>query len=110
MDFISLNEKIQTKLGYSKSYDVGLREINVLEKKVNLYFLTGLIDSLQVIEIVKGILKIPRNKKFVDDLIKENLAHHSLTDIKEFQDIILNILNGMVVIVIEDVAGAISID
>lgn len=110
MDFKELNEKIQAKIGFGESYDVGLREIKVLDKQVNLYYLTGLIDSLQVIEIVKGILKIPRSEKVVDDLIKENLAHHSLTEVKEFKDIIINILNGMVVIIIEDVLGALSID
>jgi len=110
MDFKILNERIQQQIGYQESYDVGLREINVLDKKVNLYYLTGLIDSLQVIEIVKGILKIPRNKKVTDDLIKENLAHHALTELKIFADYILNILNGMVVVIVEDVDYAISID
>lgn len=110
MDFKTLNQEIQTKIGYGESYDVGLREIKVLDKQVNLYFLTGLVDSLQVIEIVKGILKIPRTKSVVDDLIKANLAHHNCTEIREFKDIITNILNGMVVIIIEDNPVYLSID
>ena len=81
MDFKTLNQEIQTKIGYGESYDVDL-EIKVLDKQVNLYFLTGLVDSLQVIEIVKGILKIPRTKSVVDDLIKANLAHHNCTENK----------------------------
>lgn len=110
MDFKTLNQEIQTKIGYGESYDVGLREIKVLDKQVNLYFLTGLVDSLQVIEIVKGILKIPRTKSVVDDLIKANLAHHNCTEIREFKDIITNILNGMGVIIIEDNPVYLSID
>ena len=110
MDFKSLNENIQTAIGYGKSYDVGLREIKVLDKQINLYFLTGLVDSLQVIEVVKGILKIPRSKSALSDLVKENLAHHNVSELKEFKDIIINILNGMVVIIIEDVDYYLSLD
>lgn len=102
MDFCTLNKNIQSKIGYNESYDVGLREIKVFNKQINLYFLTGLVDNLQVIEIVKGILKIPRNSKINYELIKENLAHHNAQDIFSFQDIIINILNGLVVIIVED--------
>ena len=68
-----------------------------------------MIDSLQVIEIV-SILNIPRSKKFIHDLVKENLAHHAITEISEFKDIIINILNGLIVIIIEDVATSLAID
>lgn len=110
MDFLARNKQIQERIGFGKSYDVGLREIKVLDKQVNIYFLTGLVDSLQVIEIVKSILKIPRSKSVVNDLIKDNLAHHSLSEFTELKDIVTNILNGMVVILIEGNDTALSLD
>lgn len=108
--FSELTEKIGQMIGLGESYDAGLREIRVFAKRVNLYFLTGLVDSLQVIEIVKGLLKIPRDKDYSFQLIEENLAHHSLAILTKFDDIILNILNGMVVLVLEDCDSSISID
>lgn len=110
MDFYTLNKEIQNKIGYNESYDVGLREIKVFNKQINLYFLTGLVDNIQVIEIVKGILKIPRNTKINYEIIKDNLAHHNAQDIFSFQDIIINILNGLVVILVEDSDVYLSID
>lgn len=109
-DFLSFTKRINAAIGYKKSYDVGLREMHIFEKQINIYFLTGLVDSLQAIEIVQGILSIPRNKRFSFDLIKENLAHHSLTILKTFEEIIFDILNGMIVIILEGYSEGISID
>lgn len=108
--FFKLNEEIKTKIGYGKSYDVGLREIKVFEKQINLYYLTGLVDSEQVIEIVKGILKVPREKKYSNNLIIENLAHHTKNELFSFHEIIINILNGLIVLVFEENNYAIALD
>jgi len=110
MDFNNLNKAIQAKIGFNESYDVGLREINIFKRKINIYFLTGLVDNLQVIEIVKGIIDIPKEIDVDFEIIKEYLAHHNANEINTFSEIIINILNGLVVIIVEDSDTYLAID
>jgi stage V sporulation protein AF len=109
-DFQYNIKQIEEAIGWKKSYDVGLREIRIFEKKVNIYFLTGMVDSLQLIEVVRSLLAIPREKVYSFDLLLDNLGHHSVTILEEFSDVTFDILNGMMVIICEDAQKAISVD
>jgi stage V sporulation protein AF len=109
-DFQANIKQIEEAIGWKKSYDVGLREIKVFEKRVNIYFLTGMVDSLQLIEVVRSLLAIPREKPYSFALILDNLGHHSVTILEEFADVIFDVLNGMMVIICEDSRQAISVD
>ncbi len=101
---------VEAAIGFNKSYDIGRREIKIFEKGINIYFLTGMVDNQNMIEIMSSILAIPRTKEYSFDLIYENLAHHNLTLIEDLNEIIYNILNGMAVIILEDSLKAISLD
>lgn len=101
---------IEKGIGLSESYDVGRRELKFFEKRINLYFLTGMVDSWQLIEVVNSILALPRDEEYSPELIYQNLAHHNLTLLDDLNQIIVEILNGMAVILLEDSLQAISID
>lgn len=49
-----MNESyLKSKLGIGVSFDVGFRELVVLKKRIQLYYVTGLVDTDFVIEIMK---------------------------------------------------------
>lgn len=57
-DFQQNAERIEKGIGWGESYDVGRRVLKLGEKRLHIYFLTGMVDSWQLIEIVNGILAI----------------------------------------------------
>ena len=101
---------IEKGIGLKESYDVGRRKLKFLEKRINLYFLTGMVDSWQLIEVVNSILALPRDQGYSLELVYQNLAHHNLTLLDDLNKIIVEILNGMAVVLLEDSTQAISID
>ena len=76
---MSVFEKLDTTLATDINYDIGYRELLVLDKKIRLYYLNSLVDGLQSIEIIEGVLKLNEALKHESikyfDLIKNNLNH-----------------------------------
>ncbi|MDD4000954.1 MAG: spore germination protein, partial [Bacilli bacterium] len=109
-DFDENAKYIEKGIGLPMSYDVGCRKVRIFPKRINIYFLTGMVEGLEMIKVVASILAIPREKEYSFSLIHENLAHHNLSLLTDLDEMIVNILNGMAVILLEDSTEAISLD
>ncbi|MFY9421560.1 MAG: spore germination protein [Bacilli bacterium] len=107
-DFQQNAERIEKGIGWGESYDVGRRVLKLGEKRLHIYFLTGMVDSWQLIEIVNGILAISGEASFAK--VYDNLPHPNLALLADLEEAIINILNGMAVIVMEGALEAVAID
>lgn len=108
--FNELDKKLEVKI----NYDIGFRELLILDKKIRLYYLNSLVDSLQSMELIEGIIKLNNVSKYENcsyfDLIKNNLIHLDTKEILDVDEMCENILSGLVILLIEDEDVAIKID
>ncbi len=107
-------EKLDTTLATDINYDVGYRELLVLDKKIRLYYLNSLVDGLQSIEIIEGVLKLNEALKHESikyfDLIKNNLNHLDVSEVAEIEVMCDTVLSGLVLLAIEDEVRTLKID
>ena len=47
---------LEDKLGIGISFDVGQREIIVMERRIQFYYVTGLVDSSLVVDLMTQLL------------------------------------------------------
>ncbi len=111
---MSVFEKLDTTLATDINYDVGYRELLVLDKKIRLYYLNSLVDGLQSIEIIEGVLKLNEALKHESikyfDLIKNNLNHLDVSEVAEIEVMCDTVLSGLVLLAIEDEVRTLKID
>ncbi len=103
--------KINNALGIGKAFDVSSRPYTILNKKVTLYFLAGLIANIEIIEVMKKVLSLNANEESFDefDTIYNNISHQDLSIINTYDKVINSVLNGIIVLIIEGYDKAIAI-
>ena len=94
---------INEKLGIGKAFDIKTRPIKVLGKLVQLYYLDGMVNNLEVIGVLEKILNLPSNSETEDvaTLIYNNITHKDSKFIKTVEEVYEHVLNGVLVLVIE---------
>lgn len=62
------NEAILTeRLGLEKSFDVGVRKLKIFNKEIQIYYLTGLVDNLYIIEILRELMETESRLRRAED-------------------------------------------
>ena len=107
LDFEKNAAVIEKGIGFGESYDVGRRAVNVQGKRLYLYFLTGMVDSGQLIEIMEEILNL-KDSSFT--AVYGGIPHPNLSVLNDLDEAIVNIMNGMAVVLLEGAAQGIAID
>lgn len=111
-DFNANVAQINEKIGVGKTFDTSFREYKIYNKQVYLYFLSGLVDNLEIIGVNEKLLKLPayeENENYYEQ-IKNNIAHESISIIDNFEEIYNYILNGFIVFIIEGINEAIAVE
>ena len=81
---------LEDKLGFGKSFDVGQREIVVMERRIQLYYITGLVDSDLVVDLMTQLLllnSLPHPNDDVFQTIHNRLVHQQVTVTDKVNDI-----------------------
>ncbi|WP_240468650.1 spore germination protein [Gracilibacillus sp. YIM 98692] len=95
---------MESKLGIGVSFDVGFREIKILKKDVQLYYVTGLVDTDYVIEIIKKLISINDDELDGTDLysvVDNRIVHQQVEKSKTYDEAIDQMLSGLLVIFID---------
>lgn len=111
---ISKNEQyMKEKLGLDISFDVDFRELIILKKKVQLYFVTGLCDSSIIQELIKTIVEIndnESNSKQLEEIITNRLAHQQVSKVQTMDEVVDEVLSGLIVIFLDGFDKAFTVD
>ncbi len=94
-----------------ESFDIGRREVQVGDRKLSMYFVTGLVDSLLISEVLANIINL--NDKDITDyeaLIRNTINHQQVELIEDLNNFGNSILAGMVGILFEGMTKGIMID
>lgn len=104
---------LEDKLGFGKSFDVGQREIVVIERRIQLYYITGLVDSELVVDLMTQLLllnSLPHPNDDVFQTIHNRLVHQQVTVTDKVNDICTSVLSGLVAIIVDKETQAFVVD
>jgi stage V sporulation protein AF len=101
------------RIGLGKSFDLGVRKLKILKKDIQLYYVNGLCDTQYIIEIMETLLQINEHERLSTHLfqiIENNLVHQSVTKVKTLDEVVDQVLSGLMVVVVEGESEAFAID
>lgn len=104
----TLNER----LGFGKSFDLGKRVLYVNKVEVQIYYVNGLIDTnfiQMILDDLIGLDVVDKNKT-VFKLVEESIVHHSVATILTVEEVIKNVLSGLIVILVDGENKAFAVD
>ena len=108
------NQKFLTdRLGIGVSYDVGFREVIILKRKVQLYYLNGMVDDPNITQLLKMMVEINDNevdKKKVFEIIENRLVNESVETVKTMDEAVDQMLSGLIVIFVNGEKDAFIVD
>lgn len=111
---ININEKyMKTEVGATISYDVGFREIIILEKELQLYFVNGLVDDMTVVHILKTLVQtndFESDNDDVYDIIKNRLVNQQVSQVNKIDEVTDELLSGLIVIFVDGERNAFVVD
>ncbi len=100
-------------LGTDVSFDIGYRQLVILEKNVCLYFVTGLCDSTIIQEIIKTLVETNDSESDTDAIgkvIENRLVHQQVEKADSMDEIVDQLLSGLIPVFVEGVPHAYILD
>ncbi|QTM99710.1 spore germination protein [Sediminibacillus dalangtanensis] len=109
---------MEEKVGVGTSFDVGFRQLTILKKEIQLYYLTGLCETPTIVELLKKLTDINetypasagRNKHKLTEIIGSHLVHQQVTKVAMMDEAVDQMLSGLIVIFMEDESEAFIVD
>lgn len=104
---------MKERIGLGESFDLGIRKIKILKKDVHLYSVNGLCDTTFIIQIMKELVELNDKEKLSRDLyklIENRLLHQSVSPLKTLDELVDQLLSGLIVIVMEGESEAFAVD
>ncbi|GAA0346976.1 spore germination protein SpoVAF [Bacillus carboniphilus] len=115
-----ISEKLQEvelymkdRVGLGTSFDFGVRKVKILKKDVHIYYVNGLCDSAYILEIMDQLVEINDHEKAstnVYDVIHNRIVHQSVEPVNTMQDLVDQVLSGLIGIVVEGTEKALIVD
>ncbi|PAQ16315.1 spore germination protein [Bacillaceae bacterium SAOS 7] len=108
-----MNGLMEQKIGLGKSFDIGVREFVILGKKVHIYYVNGLCDTSFIIEIFAQLTQINDHEKrstHISNIIDNRIAHQSVDKVETVEQLMDQVLCGLIAIVIENEEQALIVD
>lgn len=107
------NKKIlDSLLGIEYTFDIGHRRLVIQDKTIYLYYLNLMIDSQSMVMIITNLLNLNTQEhaqNFFDCLVN-NISHESLSYRHYIKEAYEDVLNGVLVILVENSSTAISVE
>lgn len=104
---------MEERIGIGTSFDVGVREMTILSEDIEIYYCNSLVDSLLVVELIKELLRLVHEHKsgsHVRDVIKNHMAHEQVKEVKTLDEVVDNMLSGLIVTLIDGETVGLVID
>ncbi|GIO22577.1 spore germination protein [Oceanobacillus sp. J11TS1] len=95
---------MKKRIGLEKSYDLGYRELVVLDRRVQLYYVTGLTDTSVVQEVLKVMIEVNDNESESDrlgEIVENRLVHQQVTPVKTMDEAVDQVLSGLIAVFID---------
>lgn len=111
---LKTNEKyMKYEVGANISYDVSFRELIILERNVQLYFVNGLVDDMTVVHILRQLIEANDNETENDkvyDIIKNRIVNSQVEQVNKIDEVTDQLLSGLIVIFVDGERDAFIVD
>ncbi len=111
---ISKNEAYMKKrLGLDISYDMGYRELIILNRKIQLYYVSGLCDTSVIQDVLTTVIQINDvevDADALEDILLNRLIHQQVEEVELMDEVVDQVLSGLVIIFLNGYNKAFSID
>ncbi|MGJ7919922.1 spore germination protein [Neobacillus sp. LXY-4] len=108
-----IEDFFKEKIGLESSFDLGVRKLKIIRKNVHLYYVNGLGDTQFIMEIMESLIRINDHEKLSANLfhiIENHLIHQSVKPIETLDEMVDQVLSGLMVVVIEGEQKALVVD
>ncbi|SDM78778.1 stage V sporulation protein AF [Fictibacillus solisalsi] len=105
--------ELKSRLGIGVSFDVGVRKLHVLKKEVQIYYCTGLCDSLFIIEIMRELMDMDHGHRApsnVKEILHDHLSHQQVELTDNLEIAIDRMLSGLISVFLEGEDQAFIVD
>ncbi|MGC8228376.1 spore germination protein [Pseudobacillus badius] len=104
---------MKEEMGLGKSFDTGARKFTILGKQVHIYYINGLADSDAIIKLLTVLTRLEGKEKrslHAAETIENHLAHESVQPVEKIEDVIVQVMSGLMAVVIEGSDKALIVD
>ncbi|MGG1399562.1 spore germination protein [Bacillus salipaludis] len=104
---------MKQRVGLGVTFDLGVRKLSILKKEVQIYYINGLTDSMAIIQLIKELVEINDHEKLstnIFKIIENRLLNHSVEKTKLLDEVVTQVLSGLIGIVVEGEDTAFVID
>ncbi len=105
----AMNERI----GVEQSFDLGFRTVHILGSEVNVYYVTGLVETPIIVEIMRQLFELNEGSEKEDSVrsrIKNDIPHQQVESSSDMNQCITQLLSGLIIIFVEGETEAFIVD
>jgi stage V sporulation protein AF len=109
----SIEQYMKRNIGLGKSFDLGVRKLKILRKDVHIYYVNGLCDTQFIINLFEELVEINDHEKLstnVFSIVENRLIHQSVNRIKSMDELVDQVLSGLIVVVVEGEREGLVVD
>lgn len=109
----TIEQYMKKRVGLGKSFDLGVRKLKILRKDVHVYYVNGLCDTQFIMELLEELVGINDHEKLSTNLfsiIENRLVHQSVNTIKTLDELVVQVLSGLIIVVVEGETNGLVID
>ncbi|MGP7816126.1 spore germination protein [Niallia sp. 01092] len=111
----SIEQYMKDRVGLGTSFDLGVRKLTVLNKEIQLYYVNGLCDSILIAELLEHLLFLNDTDRTLQgsnifEVVENQLVHQSVQPIKTMDELVDQVLSGLIVIVVNGYGIGLAID
>jgi stage V sporulation protein AF len=105
---------MKQRVGLGVSFDLNLRKLKIFKKEVHIYSVSGLVDTIYAIQLVKELVDLNNIEKLssknIGELIENRLVNQSVQPVKKLDELIEKVLSGLIGVVVEGEDTAYVVD
>lgn len=104
---------MKQRVGLGVSFDLNIRKLKIIKKDVHIYSVSGLVDTIYAIQLIKELVDLNNNEKLstnIGKLIENRLVNQSVQPVENLDELVDKILSGLIGVVIEGETIAYVVD
>ncbi|WP_138417225.1 spore germination protein [Aquibacillus sediminis] len=104
---------MKNNVGVGTSFDLGFRKLTILKKVTHTYYLTGMVETPIIVELMKKLVEIndyESNTVKIPEIIENRLVHQQVKRVKTMDEAVDEMLSGLIVIFLDGEDEAFVID
>src|SRR5690625_3432681 len=112
-DLKTNEEYMKYEVGATISFDVDFRNLVILKRDVQLYYVNGLVDDITIVQILRNLVETNDNESEEDeiyDVIKNRIVNQQVEEVNKIDEVTDQLLSGLIAIFVNGERNAFIVD